>query len=73
MGASSLFAVVSEGWLGATPCDELLFLLNCYYCLHGTRSRYFGQAPPTLEDYIRLDEILDPPPAAILEDVWEMD
>ena len=49
------------------------FLLNCYYCLHGTRCRYFGQAPPTLEDYIPLDEVIDPPPAVILGDIWEMD
>jgi hypothetical protein len=47
------------------------FVLNCFYCLSGTRARYFGQIPPTLEDYLPLDEILQPPPAVDLGDVWD--
>ncbi len=46
------------------------FMLNCHYCLGGTRSRYFGHAPPTLEEYLPLDEELPPPPAVNLEDVY---
>lgn len=47
------------------------FLQNCYYCLQGTRCRYFGHIPPTLEEYIPLNEVLQPPPAVDLGDVWE--
>ena len=45
------------------------FMLNCHYCLDGTRSHYFGHAPPTLEEYLPLDEKLLPPPAVNLENV----
>ena len=47
------------------------FILNCYYCITGQRARYFGQVPPTLEDYIPLEEILQPPPAVNLGRVWD--
>lgn len=47
------------------------FLQNCYYCLQGTRCRYFGHIPPTLEEYIPLNEVLQPPPAVDLGDVWD--
>lgn len=47
------------------------FILNCYYCMNGHRSRYFGRIPPTLNEYIPLDEILVPPPAVNLGDVWD--
>ena len=47
------------------------FVLNCYYCLSGTRSRFFGQIPPTLEDYIPEDENLRPPPPVKLGTVWD--
>ena len=40
------------------------FLHNCYCCLNGTRARYFGQVPPTLEDYLPLDENIAPPPSS---------
>ena len=43
-------------------------MLNCYYCLDGTRSGYFGHATPTLEEYLPLDEQLTPPPAVQLGD-----
>ena len=49
------------------------FLLSCYYCLHKTHSRYFGQVPPTLEDYIPLDKILEPPAPVVLGNIFEMD
>ncbi len=45
--------------------------LNCHYCLDGTRLRYFGHVPPTLEKYLPLDEELLPPPAVDLEDVYK--
>ena len=47
------------------------FLQNCYYCLQGTRCRYFGREPPTIDEYLPLDEVLQPPPAVDLGDVWE--
>ena len=47
------------------------FTLNCFYCLGGTQARYFGQIPPTLEEYLPLDETLQPPPAVRLGDVWD--
>jgi hypothetical protein len=34
------------------------FMLNCYYCLDGTRLRYYGHAAPTLEEYLTLEEHL---------------
>jgi len=52
-------------------CLVSFFVLNCYYCLHGTQSRYFGQIPPTLEEYIPLDEEINPPPAVRFGNVWD--
>ena len=52
-------------------CLVSFFILNCYYCIRGTRCEYFGQIPPTLEEYIPLGEVLLPPPAVDLGDVWE--
>jgi hypothetical protein len=46
------------------------FMLNCHYCLDGTRSRYFEHAPTTLEEYLPMDEELLPPPGVDLEDVY---
>ena len=51
-------------------CLLSFFMLNCYYCLDGTRSRYFGHVAPTLEEYLPLDEELQPPPAVNLGDVY---
>jgi hypothetical protein len=51
-------------------CLLSFFMLNCYYCLDGTRSRYFGHAAPMLEEYLPLDEELQPPPAVNLGDVY---
>ena len=47
-------------------CLLSFFILNCHYCLDGTRLRNFGHAPPTLEEYLPLDEELCPPPAVDL-------
>jgi hypothetical protein len=52
-------------------CLVSFFILNCYYCLDGTRCRYFGQIPPTLEEYLPLGEHLAPPPAVELGEVWD--
>ena len=54
-------------------CLLSFFMLNCHYCLDGTRSRYFGHAAPTLEEYLPLDEILIPPPAVDLGEVYNFD
>ena len=53
-------------------CLNSFFLQNCYYCIRGTRCRYFGQIAPTLEDYIPVDEVLIPPPAVNLGAVYEL-
>ncbi len=53
--------------------DECLlsfFMLNCHYCLDGTRLHYFGHPAPTLEEYLPLDEELQPPPAVNLGVVY---
>lgn len=52
-------------------CLVSFFILNCFYCIDGTRCRYFGHIAPTLEDYIPLDEELAPPPAVDLGNVWD--
>jgi len=51
-------------------CLISFFMLNCHYCLDGTRSRYFGHAAPTLEEYLPLDEHLNPPPAVDLGEIY---
>lgn len=50
---------------------NFFFIQNCLYCLNGTRCRCFGQLPPTLEEYLPLDEELQPPPAVDLGNVWD--
>ena len=52
-------------------CLVSFLILNCFYCMDGTRCRYFGHVPPTLEDYLTLDEVLSPPPAVNLGNVWD--
>jgi hypothetical protein len=48
-------------------------MLNCHYCLDGTRSRFFGHTTPTLKEYLPLDEQLFPPPAVDLGEVYNFD
>ncbi len=52
-------------------CMVSFFILNCYYCLDGTRCRFFGHIPPTLEEYLPLDEELIPPPPVDLGLIYE--
>ena len=52
-------------------CVVSFFIQNCYYCVQGTHSRFFGHVPPTLDDYIPLGEVLTPPPAVNLGNVWD--
>ena len=52
-------------------CLVSFFTLNCFYCLGGTRCRYFGHIPPTLEEYIPLDEMLLPPPPVDMGMLWD--
>jgi hypothetical protein len=54
-------------------CLASFFMLNCYYCLDGTRSRYFGHPAPTIEEYLPLNERLQPPPAVDLGEVYNFD
>ena len=46
-------------------------ILNGYYCIRGLRSMYFGYLPPTLKEYLPLGEVLRPPPAVNLGQVWD--
>ncbi len=55
--------------MNAVPLSFLM--LNCYYCLDGTRSGYFGHVTPMLEDYLPLDEQLLPPPGIDLGGTWD--
>lgn len=66
-----LLRLFSNGVKVRKICLVSWFILNCYYCLNGNRSEYFGQISPTLDDYIPLDEEIDPPPAVHLSNVWD--
>jgi DDE superfamily endonuclease len=68
---SHYFHLFDSGVKVRKQCLISFFMLNCYYCLDGTRSGYFGHATPTLEEYLPLDEILLPPPAVDLGDTWD--
>ena len=52
-------------------CLLSFFMLNCYYCLVGTRGGYFQCTPPTLQEYLPLDKVLEPPPAVELGDTYD--
>ena len=54
------FYLFDNGVKVQKQCLLSSFVLNCYYCLVGTRSGYFGHATPTLEEYLPLDEQLTP-------------
>ena len=49
----------------------VFFILNYYYCVNSLRAEYFNATPHPLEEYILLDEQLDPPPAVNLGTVWD--
>ncbi len=55
--------------MNAVP--SILLMLNCYSCLDGTRSGYFGHATPTNKEYPPLDEQLLPPPTVDLGVTWD--
>ena len=52
-------------------CLISFLILNCYYCLDGTRAGYFRHIPPTLQEYLPLEEDLEPPPAVELGDTYD--
>lgn len=52
-------------------CLVSFFILNCHYCIGGTRCHFFGHVLPTLEDYLPLKEVLVPPPSVNLGSVWD--
>ena len=58
-------AVTSLHWRGESEKNmhSLIFMLNCYYCLCGTMSHFFGQIPPMLDENLPIDEVLLCPPA----------
>ena len=61
----------NQGVLVRKECLLSFFMLNCFYCLDGTRGGYFQCIPPTLEEYLPLDEVLEPPPAVDLGDTYD--
>lgn len=63
--------IFNQGVKVRRMCLVSFFILNCYYCVNGTRSRYFGYRPPTLDDYLPLDKVLEPPPPVDLGTVWD--
>ena len=65
------FRLYNRGVRVRRMCLTSFFILNCYYCLCGTRSRFFGQMQPGLETYLPLDEVLVPAPAVNLGSVWD--
>jgi hypothetical protein len=74
-----LFSVSHSLWLfnnGVKVQRECLvsfIMLNCHYCLDGTRLGYFGHVTPMLEECLPLDEHLDPPPAVDLGVIYDFD
>ena len=60
----------NQGVMVRRECLASFFMLNCQYCLDGTRSRYFGHAAPTIEEYLPLNERLHPPPAVDLGPIY---
>jgi hypothetical protein len=44
-------------------CTICFFLLNCYTCMNGSATNTtFGTVPPSIEEYIPLDEVLEEAP-----------
>ena len=46
------------------------FMQNCFNCINGGACSYFNCIPPTLEEYIPLEEDLPPPPPVDLGTVY---
>lgn len=63
--------IYSGGEKVSKQCVLSFFMLNIYYCLDGTRAAYFGHHVPTLAEYLPLHEILHPPPAVDLGDIFD--
>jgi hypothetical protein len=61
----------NQGVTVERECFISFSMLNCYYCLDGKRVGYFQQTPPTLQEYLFLDEELEPPPAVELGDAYD--
>jgi hypothetical protein len=70
-GALHYLHLFNQGVRVRRHCLVSFLILNYIYCIDGTRCRYFGHVPPTLEDYMPLDEVLSPPPAVDLGNVWD--
>jgi hypothetical protein len=44
-------------------CTVCFFLLNCYTCMNGSATNtIFGTVPPTIDEYLPLDEVLEEAP-----------
>jgi hypothetical protein len=63
--------IFSDGEKIRKQCLLSFFMLNCYYCLDGTRAAYFGHHVPSLAEYLPLDEVMHPPPAVNLGDIFD--
>jgi hypothetical protein len=63
--------IFSDGEKIRKLCLLSFFMLNCYYCLDGTRAAYFSHHVPSLAEYLPLDEVMHPPPAVNLGDIFD--
>jgi hypothetical protein len=70
-GAPHYLHLFNQGVKVRRQCLVSSLILNCFYCIDETRCRYFGHVPPTLDDYLPLDEVLSPSPAINLGNVWD--
>ncbi len=70
-GMTHRLHLFNQGVIIRRECLLSFFVLNCYYCLDGTRGGYFQCIPPSLQEYLPLDEILEPPPAVDLGDTYD--
>ena len=71
LGAPTYLHLFNQGVKVRQQYLVSFLILNCFYCIDGTRCRYFGHVPPTLDNYLPLDEVLSPPPAVNLGNVWD--
>ena len=69
--SSRYLSLINDGAKVRRMCLGSFFVLNCYSCINGSRSQFFGELPPTLEEYLPLDEVFESPPAINLGTVWD--
>jgi hypothetical protein len=71
LGMPHHLCLFDQGVTIQRECLLLFFVLNCYYCLDGTRGGYFQCIPPSLQEYLPLDKVLKLPPMVELGDTYD--